>query len=337
MRSAFRKNGLVYLKDMTPRFLRQDEIRVRVTACGICGTDIMTPDVSAEEKPLTGHEIAGTILETGQAVSGLAVGQKIVLDSATPCGRCDNCRDTRQELCTNIQSFFINGTFGFADEMIAPSISAIPCADLLPEIACLQEPLGVALDLVRLAEIQPGSNMLILGQGPIGLMATALARHAGAGRIFVTDFRERTGRTALAGKFGADVFLDPRETKLEEYDFGCSVERILVTAPPGALPAAFAVASKGAIISFIGIGHGQERMCTFDADAFHFKKLQLRASFASPALYGPKALRCLREGMVDGPALVTHRFPLERIANALTAARTDPAAVKVVVKPELKQ
>ncbi len=333
MKSAFRKNERVYLKEVTLRPLRPDEIRVRVAACGVCGTDIMTPERSGEEKPLTGHEIAGTVLEIGSAAAGLTAGQQIVLDSATPCGRCDNCRDTKQELCTNLQSFFCLGFFGFAEEIIAPAISAIPCDDLPPEVACLQEPLGVAIDLVRLAEIQPGSNVLILGQGPIGLMATALVKQAGAHRIIVTDFKNRTSRAALAGKFGADTFLDPREVKIEKYDFGCEVNRVLVTAPPQALPSAFAAAARGAIISFIGIGHGPQAMCTFDADAFHFKKLQLRASFASPALYGPRALRLLREGVVDGNALVTHRFPLDRIADALETARTDPAAVKVVVMP----
>ena len=81
------------------------------------------------------------------------------------------------------------------------------------------------------------------------------------------------------------------------------------------------------------IEHGEGAFCTFDANAFHFKKLQLRASFASPALFGPKAVQLLQEKVVDGDAIVSHRFPLGRIQEAMDTARRDPAAVKVVVMP----
>jgi len=96
---------------------------------------------------------------------------------------------------------------------------------------------------------------------------------------------------------------------------------------------AFAVACKGGIVSFIGIGYGENAYCKFDVNAFHFKKLQLRASFASPALYTPRALQCLREGLVDGAALISHRFPLSRIAEAMEVARDPSRAVKVIINP----
>jgi threonine dehydrogenase-like Zn-dependent dehydrogenase len=104
-----------------------------------------------------------------------------------------------------------------------------------------------------------------------------------------------------------------------------------VTAPPPAIVTAIDIAAKGAILSFIGIGHGGTEKLTFDANAFHFKKLQLRASFASPAMYGPLALSYLREGRIDGNRMVSHRFPLSRISDALKVATDDPEALKVVV------
>jgi len=192
------------------------------------------------------------------------------------------------------------------------------------------EPLGVAIDMVRLAGIEVTSNVLILGQGPIGLMATALAKRAGARRLFVSQPARRVARVELARRFGADAVIDPTETPLREYDFGCEIDRVLVTSPPQTLPEAFDVAAKGGIVSFIGIEHGEGAFCSFDANAFHFKKLQLRASFASPALFTPLALQHLRAGLVDGEALISHRFPLARIADAMAAADA-PDAVKVVV------
>jgi L-iditol 2-dehydrogenase len=164
-------------------------------------------------------------------------------------------------------------------------------------------------------------------------MALAQVKRAGARRIFVSELGRQAARLRLAWDFGADEVLDPTVTPLEEYDFGCEIDRVLVTSPPRTLPSAFAVAGKGGIISFIGIGHGEGASATFNVNEFHFKKLQLRASFASPALFTPRALQYLREGVVDGPALVSHQFPLSEIEQAMRTAREDPTAVKVVVRP----
>jgi L-iditol 2-dehydrogenase len=321
VRIALKTSSGVRLDDVPCPAPGPGQIRVRVTACGICGTDLQTSPTDPGATESFGHEVAGIVDALGEGVQGLSVGEPIVLDSATPCGRCPACRNARQELCADVQSFFFLGSFGFADYMLAPAICAIPNPDLDPAVACLQEPLGVAIDMVRLAEIDPTSNVLVMGGGPIGLMALALARAAGARRVFLSQGSKRTARCALATEWGADGVVCPQD--VASHDYGCAIDRVLVTAPPRVLPDAFAVACKGAIISFIGIEHGDGAFCRFDANAFHFKKLQLRASFASPALYGPLALQYLREGVVDGAALISHRFGLDHMAQA----------IKVVVEP----
>jgi len=333
MKAAFKRGREVTLKDISLRPLRPDEIRVRIAACGICGTDLhLNPD-EAEQESGFGHEMAGTIVEKGCGVLSLEVGQQVAIESSSPCGRCDHCKNTQQELCTDVQSFFFLGLFGFAEEIICPAITAIPCEDLAPDVACLSEPLGVAIDLVRLADIRPESNVLLIGPGPIGLMALALVKRMGARRVFVAGHKRSAPRVALARQFGADDVFDPTEAPLNEVDFGCPIDRVLVTAPPPTLNDAFQVACKGGLISFIGIGHGENAFCRFDVNDFHFKKLQLRASFASPALYTPRALQFLREGVVDGEALISHRFPLSEIATAMEVARDSTRAVKVIINP----
>ena len=219
------------------------------------------------------------------------------------------------------------------EESIAPAISAVPYEGISAEVACLQEPMGVAIDMVRLADIGIDSNVLVIGPGAIGLMAVALAKRAGARRIFVSGHKRRTRRMQLACQFGADDFVEADELDPEKPDFGCKIDRIMVTAPPRTLTHAFEIACKGGIVSFIGIEYGEGANCTFDANAFHFKKLQLRASFASPALFGPLAVKYLCEGVVDGEALISHRYPLDEIAAAIETARSDPEAVKVVITP----
>ncbi|MFZ2657821.1 MAG: alcohol dehydrogenase catalytic domain-containing protein [Victivallales bacterium] len=328
MKAAFRKKGKYYIKDLERRKLGLGQIRVAVDACGICGTDIHS---DSEQEEMFGHEIAGRIIETGEGVNWLKAGQKIVLDSATPCGKCDNCKNTKQELCTDIQSIWFVPSFGFAEEIIAPAVCAISCEDIEPAVASLQEPLGVAIDLVRLADIRPESNVLVMGPGPIGLMALALVKRMGARRVFMSAFKKEKIRCEMAKKLGADEVIDPSECELTDKSFGCQIDRILVTTPPPTLNDAFKVAAKGGIVSFIGIGHGERAFCKFDANAFHFKKLQLRASFASPALYGPLALQYLREGVIDGKSLVSHRFPLEKIEEAMKVASDPAISLKVVV------
>ncbi|MFA6134594.1 MAG: alcohol dehydrogenase catalytic domain-containing protein [Phycisphaerae bacterium] len=336
MLAAFKCGKNVRLAEAKCPAPQAGQIRLQVLACGVCGTDLHQSAEANPEESMFGHEIVGRILELGAGMTSLKVGQVVALDSSTPCGWCDRCRDTQQELCTDIQSFFFIGSFGFAQEMTAPAISALPCDDMDPAVATVQEPLGVALDLVRLADLTVGSNVLIMGQGPIGLMALALARKAGARRVYVSDFKSRTGRLKLAKAWGADDYIDPSEGPLDEFKFDGPIDRILVTSPPKTLAGAFNVACKGAIVSFIGIEHGSGAFCTFDANAFHFKKLQLRASFASPALFGAKAMKYLREGVIDGAALVSHRFGLNDMAKALEVAGSDPTAIKVVVEPARK-
>jgi len=335
MKAAFMKDVReIVLRDVSARSPGPQQIRLKVTACGICGTDILA---ARNGEPLCkpfGHEIAGTIAELGAGVTQLEVGQKIVLDSATPCGRCAMCKNARQELCLDIQSFFFLDSFGMAEEMIAPAISAIPCEDLDPAVASLQEPLGVAIDVVRVADIQPGQNVLVMGPGPIGLMAVRLIKLAGANRIFVSALSGTTRRNALAREFGADEVIEVDRVPLDKYRFGCDIQRVVSTTPPATLPGVIPVVAKGAIIAYIGLAENEAVTMNFPANPFHFKKLQLRASFASPALFGPQALELLRSGRIDGPRLVSHRFPLSEVRQALALAVHDQVnTLKIVVCP----
>lgn len=333
MRQAARSGNVFTVRNHDCPPVEPDEVRLRIGACGICGTDLQDKPETLDGEYGFGHEMAGTVIECGKAVRDLTVGQTVAVESSTACGRCDACRNARQELCANILSPFVHGLFGFAEEMVLPAITCIPYEGLTADIACLSEPLAVAIDMVRLAEVGVGNNVLVMGPGAIGLMAAELCRRAGAARLFVGATSRRAGRIEHARAIGADEVILTDRTALTDFDFGVPVDRILVTTPPDTLPACFDLAAKGALISFVGIRHGEGRFATFDVNAFHFKKLQLRASMACPALYTPQALHYLRDGVVDGAAHISHRFSLEAIATAMETARNDPAARKVIVLP----
>jgi len=332
MKAAFRRGEEVFLKDVDMPPLKPDAIRLRVTACGICGTDLHWNSKPSKDSPF-GHEVAGTVLEVGAAVANVNVGQTVALESSSACGVCDACRNMRQELCPNLRVFWGSGpALGFAEEMIAPAQCAVPYEGMKPEIACISEPLGVAIDVLRLSDVGVDSNVLVMGAGPIGLMIAQLVKRRGARRLFVADVKRQVRRLSLAKQFGADDVVVVDETPVSKFQYGCPIDRILVTAPPPALPETFDLAAKGGIVTFIGLGEGDKATCSFDANKFHFKKLQLRASFAAPAMFTPLALTYLKEGVIDGEALISHRFPLADIAKAVRTAN-EPDAVKVVVMP----
>lgn len=311
--------------------LASGDVLFKVEACGICGTDIQAIRRGSPDYLQVGHEVAGRVA----GADGTASATTAVLESSSACGRCASCRNGEPALCTDIRSFFGAPYFGLAEYMPAPEISVLDYEGMSPEVACLSEPLGVALDLCAVADIHPRSVVLVAGLGPIGLMAVRLAKLAGAAKIYASTFSAREKRNALAREFGADELLFEDETPLAKRKLDPAPDRILSTVPPSFVGGCVAPAARGAILAYIGVGHGETDQIQFPANEFHFKKMQLRSSFASPALRTPAALDLLRTGRVDGDKLISHRFPLADAAEAIRAACFDKdEVIKVVVVPE---
>ena len=322
----------VILREIQFEKVESVERIIRVDACGICGTDISAILLGGADYAQVGHEIAGRVIEP----EGLVSTTPVVLESSSACGRCASCRNGRTDLCTDVKSFFARPYFGMAERMLTPEISVLAYEGLEPAVATLSEPLGVAIDLCETAGITSSSTVLVVGLGPIGLMAVRLAKLAGAGHIYAATFSGRKRRNHLALEFGADELLYEDEKPLHSRKLDPAPDRILITAPPPSIATCVTPAAKGAILAFIGVGHGATDSVTLPANEFHFKKLQLRASFAAPALRTPMALELLRTGRVDGAKLISHRVPLSEAARAIRVACLDKnEAIKVVVENDL--
>ena len=327
----FRNARDVVLRSTHLEAISLEETVFKVDACGICGTDISALLRESSEYVQIGHEIAGRVVDH----EGRVTARKAVLESSSACGRCHSCRNGRPDLCTNVKSFFARPYLGMAEYMATPEISVLDYDGMSPEVACLSEPLGVAIDLVETAGIGPRSVVLVTGLGPIGLMAVRLAKLAGAAKIYASTYSQREKRNALALDFGADELLFEDQKPLSERKLDPAPDRILSTVPPSFISACVTPAAQGAIITYIGVGHGETDTVTLPANEFHFKKLQLRSSYASPALRTPIALDLLRTGRIDGEKLISHRFPLSAAAEAIRTACFDKNnAIKVVVLTE---
>lgn len=306
------------------------EVLLRVEACGVCGTDVTTAESKAEDWQPFGHEIAGEIEVLGHGVAGLTVGQKVVIESSSPCGVCDVCRNARTDLCVNLTTFWARAAMGMSERMLVPAPSCAPYEGLPPAEASLAEPGGVAYDLVRVADVRLGDRVCVVGPGPIGLMAVAMAKASGAVRLACVGHSHSTRRLELAREFGAEVITCDGSLADLDAEAG-QFDRVLMTAPAAFIAPALPLLAREGILAYIGLARGDGTV-SFDADDFHFRKLQIRASHASPAVYFPRVLALMTAGVVPVTPLVSHRFPLDRIAEAIETARSDKAgAVKVVM------
>ncbi len=320
MKAAYKKSPKdVIIREVPVPEAGDFDILLKVKSCGVCGSDL---DSSAEYRQF-GHEIAGVVEKVGRCVTGFAPGDKVVAESGSFCGACENCRNGRVDICENISS----GSFsGFAEYTVIPAKSAVKFEGITFKQAAVIEPLGVALDLVYAADIKLNDHVLIIGAGSIGLMALSIVKAMGAGKIFVAQNSGSDKKLELARAFGADDIIYTDKQRLEDYPFPKGgVDKVLITAPPRVIPSAFNVSNYGAVISFIGISPDSD--ITFDANKFHFKKLQLRSSFASPALYFPTAIDLVKSGVIDTDMLITHTFCLDELADMMKTIVSDRAAV----------
>ncbi|HHW48850.1 MAG TPA: zinc-binding dehydrogenase [Clostridiaceae bacterium] len=336
MRAAYLKAPFQFeVREVNLREIKPDEVLVKVMACSVCGHDMILASYAADYWQPFGHEIAGVVEKVGPLVKNVQPGDKVVLESGTFDRYSDNSRNGRVDLDNNGPNFWLkdNDPMGFADYIIVPNEVCVKFDGLSFEEACLIEPLGVAMDLVLTADIKLNDDVLVIGLGPIGLMALKLAKAMGARKVYGAELSVAKARIEMAKKFGADEIICTDLIKLEDYKFEKGgLDRILVTAPPKTIPSAINIANKGGIIAFLGIDYGPEGSITFDSNVFHVNKLQLRSSFASPALYFPKCIDLVKAGIVETKPLITHRFKLEDIAQAITSFRDDRAGgIKAVM------
>ncbi|MCE0522849.1 MAG: alcohol dehydrogenase catalytic domain-containing protein [Methylacidiphilales bacterium] len=307
------------------------QVLVRVEACGICGTDLSAAVKAKDWQPF-GHEVAGVIEQIGPAVEHLAVGQKVVLETSSFCGHCAECRNGRVDLCNKAPTFWGKAAMGFSDRMLAPACCVVPYDGLSADVASLVEPAGVAYDMVKTAAITLGDRVALIGPGPIALMAIPLLLRSGARQVVCIGRSHSRRRLEVARALGAEaVAIDgPLAGRT---DLHRQFRHVLVTAPVDLIAPALDFLAYGGELTYIGAGTGSGAI-SFDANDFHCRKLQLRSSFASPALYFPVVIDLLKAGIIPGELILSHRFMLSDLTAAMYLCRDDKEnAVKVVVNP----
>jgi L-iditol 2-dehydrogenase len=307
---------------------------VRVTAVGLCGSDLhWYGDAGIGETRLTeplvlGHEFAGVVTD------GPLAGQRVAADPAIPCGRCETCLEGNRNLCPSVRFAGYGGTDGSLRELVSwPTELLHPLPPSLSDSdGAMLEPLGVAIHAWDLGHVRLGSSVAIVGCGPIGLCLVQLARAAGATTVIGVDPLEH--RRDAAKRLGADVALGAEPVTFRDLiDEATAGRRVDVAFEVAGNDAGVALAVEavrpGARVVLAGIPSGDNT--TFRASTARRGGLTLVLVRRMKETY-TRAIGLVERGLVDVDTLVTSRFPLDQVGEAFRTAHAREG-LKVVVEP----
>lgn len=316
------------------------EVKIRVLRAGLCGTDLHLEQwddwaASVVEPPLiVGHEFFGEVVEVGEAVHEVDIGQKVSGEGHVVCGSCRNCRAGRRHVCIRTSSVGVNRDGAFADYVVIPASNVWAHSDDVdPDLGAVFDPLGNAVHTALTFPLA-GEDVVVTGAGPIGVMATAIARHVGARNIVVTDVSD--DRLKLAAGAGADLAINITEATLadaqstlgmrEGFDVGLEM-----SGSPHAMEEMLRNLNHGARVAMLGLpkdpfpvdwGRVITHMITIKGiygrqmyDTWYSMSAMLQTSSA------------LRQAV---RSVITHRFAAEDWHEAFTTARSG-ACGKVVM------
>ena len=314
------------------------EVLIAVRHAGVCGTDLHIADwdhwAQGRIKPpiVVGHEFAGEIQGLGDGVTGLRVGQLVTAEGHIVCGHCLQCRTGNSHICKNTRIIGVDRDGAFAEYIVMPTTNVLTLSGIPTEIGAIMDPMGNAFHTVLTAEI-PGSTVFIVGCGPIGCFAVGIARAAGATKVIASDVNPK--RLALAEKMGAHVVINAAkqdvvqtvvgETGGEGADVVCEMSGV-----PSALHQAFASVRLGGRVQLLGIPKGDVPI-NF-ADEIIFKGITIYGVIGRKMYQTWHQMRrYLIAGQFDPRPVITHKFPLAKIDDALAAIRSGDAG-KVILE-----
>lgn len=346
MRAAvYRGKGDLRVEEVPVPEVGPGEMLVQVEACGVCGTDIKKIAKGLLPAPrIFGHEICGTVARAAAGVQRFREGDRVVLHHHIPCGRCFYCSIHAYAQC---EAYKRNGTTagfepaggGFAeyvkalDWIVARGAISVPDG-VLPEEAAFVEPVNACLKAVRKAGVARGHTVLVVGQGPIGLLFTQLCRWAGA-EVLASD--TMPDRLEMSRRLGAAVALDarsvdvPREVRNLTGGRGADVAVLAAFGQGPFSQAIDATRPAGRIIVFAATSPGETAQVDFGALSAAEK--EILTSYSASVDVQDLAAQLIFSREVRVRELVTHRFPLDEAPRALeVAAQPAPGVLKVVLQ-----
>ena len=337
--SRFLGNKTFAVTDLPTPHAGPGELVLRNQVCGVCGTDVHIyhgEPGSADVNPpvVLGHEYSGEVVEVGEGVTGFAVGDHVTVDPNIYCGHCAYCQNGKKQLCPSMEAIGVTRDGGFAQYSLIPAAQAFKLEPTVPwEAAAMAEPLACCLHGIDLAGIQVGDKVCVVGGGAIGLLMVQLAKLSGASQIVLSEPNEKRRQVGL--QLGANAAIDPTRPDAQEafaqvLDGGANVVIECVGNVP-AVKSAFQFAGKGATVLLFSV---PKVNATFDLPLFdvYKKELTIKGSFVNPDTHA-RAVALINSGKVDFGPIITHRFTLDQLPEAIAMQMSD-ASIKVVVEAQ---
>ena len=343
---VYRGAGRVGMEYVPIPKISDGEVLIQVAACGICGTDIKKIEHGFVPPPqIFGHEVAGTVVAIGRGVTRWREGDRVVSFHHIPCGQCFYCERRLFSQCAGYKKVGLTAGFdpnggGFAQFVRAmPWIAergmvAIP-AGVTFEEATFVEPVNTCLKAVEKVRVVPGETVLVIGQGPIGLLLMMLAKQAGAIVLASDPMLERR---MVSERLGAQAAFDPRAGNLADEILsrteGRGADVVLVAVPfPSVLTEALALVRPGGRVLLFAQNDPHMKI-EFPAAAVGVEEKEIFGSYSAAVDRQEKSAELVFSRALPVAALVTHRFPLEQFEQAVQlAARPSKDSLKVMINP----
>jgi L-iditol 2-dehydrogenase len=323
------------------------EVLVKIHTCGICGTDLKKIHTGSHDAPrIFGHEMSGTVVRVGDSVESFAVGDRVMAYHHIPCGECYYCRKQTFAQCETYKKVGCTAGFapaggGFAqyirvmDWIVRRGLVKIP-DDVSFEQAAFIEPVNTCFKAVQLLNLQPDETVLVIGQGPIGILLAALANKTGA-TVLTSDLYSE--RHAIAAKFGLKHALDARTdvaaaARAATQGRGADVALLAVGGDALIKVAMDAIRPGGRVVLFAQTQHGE---APFDPAAVCMDEKTLMGSYSSSVAFNDDVNQLVFDGYrlgFDLTNLISHRFSLEDTVAAIDLASHPQAdSMKIVIQP----
>lgn len=315
------------------------EILVKVMASGICGSDVMEWYRIKKVPRVLGHEIAGEIVEVGKNVRNFKKGDRVFVSHHIPCNTCHYCLNGHYSVCDTLRSTNFDPG-GFAEYIRVPEINVDRGVFLLPEEVSYEEgsfiePLACVVRGQRVARMQPGSSVLVVGSGLSGLLHIQLACATGAGRIVATDINEY--RMEAAKRLGADAVIHANEdlpVRLREIQNGHLADLVIIcTAAESAITQGLKSADRGGTILFFAPTEPGVIIPLPLWEIWH-DGITMTTSYAGSPKEIEMAIELIRAGRVPVQDMITHRLSLAEAPRGFEIVASAKDCIKVIIEPQ---
>jgi threonine 3-dehydrogenase len=320
----------LWIEDVPEPQVGINDVKIRVLAAGICGTDlhIYSWDEWSQKTipvPLViGHEFVGEIVEVGSNVTDFSPGDRVSGEGHVVCGRCRNCLAGRRHLCAHTQGVGVNRAGAFAEYIVLPMTNIWRHASEIPlDVAAIFDPFGNAVH-TALAFPVLGEDVLVTGAGPIGIMAAAVARHAGARHVVITDLNPYRRELAIKAA-GVTRAIDPRETTLAQVQQELGMQEgfdvgLEMSGNAKAFSDMLLNLSHGAKVAMLGIPSPSEM--SIDWNKVIFNQLTLRGIYGREMYETWYKMTVMLQSGLDISKVITHRFPWQDYKQGFEAMRS---------------